>query len=430
MDEIWRPITTQETKVKNIYNQKDDESFKPKMPENLVFAGGGIKGLAHLGVLKYLVEGGYDEAERDKRRGMKLSELGIKGAAGTSAGSLISLIVAMDLTYAQIEKLLKSEKLKWSEIFKKYDLIQKLWKKIKKTYGFAVFSLVDLAKNVIEWIIQKYGADGVNLQKFVDTVISECRKYHGIEEKDFTFEKLYAKTGIELTVVITELETGQARYLNHINTPKFNVALAVRTSMNIPIAFQPVKLDLFFDKDGHKQIDTDPEYKKRQDKRKEIRKRKGKKEEDLKPTEKLTYVDGGLVDNFPIDYFDQKDIEGHKRNRKTLGSFLYQYDAPIETLPTEKLNRLQVGNDFTELRIDKQVKALFGVTFEASSSVCMHKEIKDQRADNFYRVVRVCTENISTFELAKGDDPEVRERLIGMGFKGAKQLLEERIYQR
>ena len=372
---IDRTPETKETNVNNIYNQKDGEKFKPEMPEYLVFAGGGIKGLAHLGVIQYLVEGGYDQEEQKKRRDIPLGELGVKGVIGTSAGSLIALIAALNLSYNDIYSLASSSTLRWDKLLTGIQKLKDLISTIKSSYGLAPLAEIKFIELLIEFIKDRYVDSGDGIQAFVYQILKLYCEKKGLKEtgRKFTFQKLYEKTGIDLTVVVTELETGQARYLNHTNSPDLNVGLGVRTSMNIPVVFRRVKMGYF-----------------------------------TKDNTQLSYVDGGLVDNFPIDYFDYKDPEkrggGYERNLKTLGSYFYGYDSRIEIKPTEKLTKKQVGDDFGQKNILGQLFTLFGVALGGSSDVSLHHEIREQRQTNFYRTVKVNTKFVDVIDLYKGGD--------------------------
>lgn len=88
---------------------------------------------------------------------------------------------------------------------------------------------------------------------------------HG--KADLTLAEAYALTGIELRVHATCLETQKARVFEHVKDPDLPVRLAVRMSISIPVFFTAVVY------------------------------------------EGQTYVDGGVVDNYPIWAFDTYESE-------------------------------------------------------------------------------------------------------------------------
>jgi len=86
--------------------------------------------------------------------------------------------------------------------------------------------------------------------------------------KDITFEELYKKTHKKLIVIGTNLTKSQEAVFSYKTTPNFSVILALRISSSIPLIFKPVKY-----------------------------------ENDL-------YVDGGIVNNFPLNHCSKKTTIG------------------------------------------------------------------------------------------------------------------------
>jgi predicted acylesterase/phospholipase RssA len=77
---------------------------------------------------------------------------------------------------------------------------------------------------------------------------------------EMTFEELYQKTHKTLVVVVANLNTKQAEYLSHETAPKMEIVHALRMSCSVPLYFSAV---------SH---------------------------------QGMLYVDGGVVDNFPLEY--------------------------------------------------------------------------------------------------------------------------------
>lgn len=82
--------------------------------------------------------------------------------------------------------------------------------------------------------------------------------------KNINFKQLYDKTGVAFTVVGSCLTTKKIIYFDHLNTPDFLVSLALRISISMPGFFTPVVI-------GNKK-----------------------------------YVDGGILNNFPMNLFEDK----------------------------------------------------------------------------------------------------------------------------
>ncbi len=172
---------------------------------NLVFEGGGVKGIAYGGAL----------AELDKR-GM-LSK--IERVAGTSAGAITACLLAIGYTTDQI-----------TEIIGQTDF--------KKFEDNTTFFIRDIFR-----LIQKFGWNkGDAFKEWISKLI-EAK----IGSKNFTFKQLQEKIeagtpGFKfLYIVCTNVTKQKAEILSHEKYPDMNIADAVRMSMSIPIYFASVK---------------------------------------------------------------------------------------------------------------------------------------------------------------------------------------------
>jgi NTE family protein len=112
---------------------------------------------------------------------------------------------------------------------------------------------------------------GLGARKFIDNLIARKTVIGGIATQSSTFQEFVRHYGIQLYLTGSHLETGTCHYFSAETTPYFRVADAVRISMSIPILFKPVVI------------------------------RKG----DFPGDELVgTWVDGGLLNNFPLHAFD------------------------------------------------------------------------------------------------------------------------------
>ena len=105
---------------------------------------------------------------------------------------------------------------------------------------------------------------------------------------EITFRELYEKTGLVLTMVVTNSTKGRAEYHNYMTMPNMSVCLSLRMSMCIPIVFAPISFGGDF------------------------------------------YVDGALLDPFPFLY--------HRHVKRKIGIYLYQmnefqFQSMTSTLP-------------------------------------------------------------------------------------------------
>ena len=172
--------------------------------QNLVFEGGGVKGIAYGGALDVLQEKGI------------LSN--IKRVAGTSAGAINASLLALGYTSAEVSKIVAETD----------------FSKFADSGGI----ISDVAR-----ILRLFGWNkGDAFKKFI--------REH-IEAKtgnpDFTFAQLDAavqekRPGFRhLYTVCTNLSLQKAQTFSHEHTPDTSIADAVRMSMSIPFYFQAIK---------------------------------------------------------------------------------------------------------------------------------------------------------------------------------------------
>lgn len=160
--------------------------------KDLIFQGGGVKGIAYVGALEELDNMGLLE--------------GVERVAGTSAGAITACLLALGYTSGEI-----------------YDIVFKL-----------NFSSFEDRKSYFR-IFTKYGLyAGDAFLKF----ISQKIEGKGLSAKA-TFADLKARNGArELKVFSTDLYTQNIQEFSFDSTPNAIVAEAVRASMSIPLFFK------------------------------------------------------------------------------------------------------------------------------------------------------------------------------------------------
>lgn len=195
-----------------------------KAPENLVFSGGGIKGMAYAGAICALEEKGlFNE---------------IKGVAGASAGAITAALLAIGMNGDEIKS--EMSKVDFSTFLQKSNVdIQGISDNPKKLLdpwiGFKV--IYDEAEHK--------GLCDVSV--FTQWITSMFNK-KGFSEKT-TFQQLKQATGKKLSIAICNINYGKTVIANYDNTPDMPVVPAVRASMSIPFVFQPFEYngDLYVD---------------------------------------------------------------------------------------------------------------------------------------------------------------------------------------
>lgn len=233
--------------------------------ENLVFEGGGIRGIAFGGVIKCL-------------ESLNLIK-SMKRVAGSSAGAIVAAALAIGYTGEEIIEIL--DKTNFNS-FK------------DDTRGL----IFDIYRFVTQYGIYK---GDVFLSWFQSIVKSKTGS------TNTTFKEVFERYNIELVITGTCLNRAETYYFHHTTYPDMPIALAVRISMSIPLVFKAVTLKRHeprVDQEGNQVYDNGKpvvdEY------------------EDV-------MVDGGLLNNYPIWVFDgdtigDDNVSDEKiRSSKTLG---------------------------------------------------------------------------------------------------------------
>lgn len=169
--------------------------------DKLILSGGGIKGIAYVGVLKALYKKGILD--------------NIKTFAGTSAGCLIIVLLVIGYTYKDI-----------------YNLINNL--------DFNEITSCNISKLFID--------KGMDNGKKFEIMIAEFLAIKNID-KNITFLELYNQTGKEIIFATTNLSKKELCYLSYKTHPDLSIITGLRMTSSIPIMFVPViyKDELYVD---------------------------------------------------------------------------------------------------------------------------------------------------------------------------------------
>ena len=203
------------------------------MKADIVCEGGGVKGIALLGAIYYLEEKGYT----------------FQNFAGTSAGAIVSSLLAVGYTGKELKELLLN--IKFTDFYEKnkLSLLPFIGPTISLFKNKGLFS----GNNIEEYLNKLYKAKGKH--KFKDIAVNGKSPLKVIAS-DVTNKKLL--------VLPDDLKN------YNIDPLEFEIAKAVRMSISIPFYFNPVILKY------------------------------GK--------ESSYIVDGGIFSNFPIWLFDVDGI--------------------------------------------------------------------------------------------------------------------------
>jgi NTE family protein len=165
-------------------------------PRRIALCGGGMRGVAHVGIMKAL-----KQADLLKN---------IKEVIGISAGSFFALLWILDYTVEQIEKL---------------------------TLEFDFTLLRNISPETVFNFPLTYGLDD---GKGVEKLIASVLRQKGFSE-DVTFEEVAKKHTTHFRCFATELQTSRVRVFGSTATPGASVKMAIRASMSLPIFYTPVE---------------------------------------------------------------------------------------------------------------------------------------------------------------------------------------------
>ena len=182
---------------------------------NLVFEGGGVKGIAYVGALEVL----------DKEGILR----NIERVAGTSAGAMVAVLVGLGYTTKEISDIL------WDINFKNF--LDSSWGVVRNT----------------KRLLEEYGWYKGDF--FRDLMAGYIKAKTGDGESTFDDLKNLKKKGKafrDISLIGADLSTGYSKVFNAAMTPNVKVADAARISMSIPLFFAAIK---GIDGDDHIYVD-------------------------------------------------------------------------------------------------------------------------------------------------------------------------------
>lgn len=309
--------------------------------KNLIFEGGGVKGIAYVGAIKFLEEKGIMS--------------NIVRVGGTSAGAINAVLVGLGYTSAQT-----------------LNIMNKLNFKNFMDDDLGVFRDINRLLNEFGW------HKGAFFRKWISKLISKKTGNPDATFADVQKQKK-EKRFRDMYFIGTNISTHFAEVFSHEHTPRMCIADAVRISMSIPLFFA-----------SHRSPRGD------------------------------VYVDGGLLDNYPVKLFDRKkyvaqeDLSDHvlepkyykKHNkqlkRKGLDISPYVYNKETLGFRLDSEREIAVFRDQAEPAHDE-------ITGFPSYSLNLIKTIMDSQAnihlhsDDWQRTIYVNTLGVKTTDFSLTD---------------------------
>lgn len=329
--------------------------------KNLVFEGGGVKGIAYVGALEVLDKEGILQ--------------NIERVAGTSAGAMVAVLIGLGYTADELRDIL------WSINFKNF--LDSSWgivrdtKRLLNDYGWYKG---DYFRNLMADYIKEKTGDGETTFKQLETMRKKGKPFRDIH------------------LIGADLSTGFSKVFCAKHTPHVKIADAARISMSIPLFFAAVK---GVNGDNHIYVDGGllDNYAIKifdqsvlvQDKnnirRTEYYEKINQKKMQTKSNKTLEYVYNKETLGFRLD--DKEDIN----------LFLKQDDAPAKEIKT----------------FFSYTKALVGALIDFQKNVHLH-------SDDWQRTVYIDTLGISPIDFSVSDTK--KRSLVESGTRYTEAYLE------
>ncbi len=367
---------------------------------NLVFEGGGAKGIVFAGAL-----------EEYERRGHEYGRL-----LGTSAGAITATLLAAGYRAGEIQPVLNERQADGSPRFASF-----MDTPAKASFPPDVVQASIVAR-LLEQIDIPFVADEPIDRFLMNRLLDqpEYRRllsltelgglYEGRKFLEWLREKLSAKdprfgsatlaefhtlTGRDLTVVAADTTGNQMLVLNHRSAPDCPVAWAVRMSMSVPFLWQEVRWDESW---GEYRGETIAGH---------------------------AIVDGGVLSNFPVHLFTSREAEvvalmGEPDDTPALGLLI---DESLSVIPPEEADfgvidwlKSRIAQiDFKELGTVQRISALVDTMTQAHDRLVI-----EAYAD---RVCRLPAEGYGTTEFDMTE--ERRSLLIAAGRRAMRQFFQK-----
>ena len=325
--------------------------------KNLVFEGGGVKGIAYAGAMEVL--GKFNIPQNIKRVG------------GTSAGAINAILFGLNYSNDETKTILSSLNFK--------DFLDDSW-------GY----MRDTAR-----LIDKFGwYKGDFFRDWISKLIAEKTG-----NRESTFKDVYDmkdKKGFrDIYMIGTNLSTRFSEVFSYEHTPRVTLADAVRISMSIPLFFTAMR---------------------------SLR-------EDV-------YVDGGVLDNYPVKLFDRRKYIDNKDVANTTaetpyyikqnlllkeagkGTSPYVYNKETLGFRLDSKEEISIFRDHTEPPQHK-IDDFFAYTWGLIETILDAQTNQHLHSDDWHRTIYIDTLGVKTtqFDL----DDATKEALVNSGIENTEK---------
>lgn len=365
--------------------------------ENLVLEGGGVKGFAYIGALEVLNESGALQ--------------NLKRVAGSSAGGIVALLLAMGCKPPEIMKIMAKELDLRSLLDPRHAVdptriipvaglkigVSDIWNLFQNKGLYKGDAFTEVTKNIVSRIlstklkdeirkresanIRKMIQDGHNqneINDYVDGHFNQLlEKYYIDDLGTINFEQLeklridFPALGFkELFITGTRLSNATLKEFSAASDPNMSIVDAVRITMSFPFAFEPVLYQ--------------GEY----------------------------YADGGIASNYPMDIFNAEKYLSHGVN-----------DAKVNPCTLGLLVDSQMEID-SRWGVKKTKKDTFKLLSFAKKIIKgLHSRANDLKNKYSINSIQIFDNSLATLNLSLSEDNIAA--LIGSGRKALQEYVDD-----
>jgi predicted patatin/cPLA2 family phospholipase len=171
--------------------------------EHLILSGGGVKGLIHIGVIKYLVSRNIINLEK------------LKSISGTSIGSFIGLMLVLKIPINEIENVMRMDTMNMFKI------------------------------NLLQFFTDHEIVDSSIIRTLIKDIVRKAEKKHKVSLR--TMEDLFFFNPVEFNISVTSIDDRCNMIINAVNHPSLSIVDSIMASTAVPVLFRPVRLyDKYF----------------------------------------------------------------------------------------------------------------------------------------------------------------------------------------
>lgn len=339
---------------------------KQEKPVDLVFQGGGIKGIGLVGAYSILEERGYQPVSM----------------AGASAGAIVAALVAAGYSAEELYDVMKDLPLK--------EFKDRAWED-------RFFQFISVPLSIFK---DKGIYEGIEFHDWIKKVLHKKLKQEDLQGDELTFGDLRRHDVPEdappvyhykLQVIVSDTTEKRmlvlprdVHYLGIENPDDLSVARAIRMSMSIPVYFEPVR---------HVNPKTGREH---------------------------LIVDGGMLSNFPVWLFDVKENQVEQEaERPTFGLKLIEKD------PRKPIVEPGFASDVPEVKAPEHPERITTIGYLWSLVTTMMEAHDRLYVDDkkFKTTIGIDTLGVGTTEFTLSDTR--KDELYESGRKEAKEFLDK-----